>query len=112
MASIQAAILCDFAQVREGVLFVSSGGINRMYRAQTPAPMGVYLALVVDVGPEEVHRVHSIRIIVTALAAGLRLGELNAALEVERSPGTDPALPILAPIAIDLNPIALPDYGR
>ena len=43
---IRVATLCDFAQVREGLLFVSSAGITRVYRESFPAPIGVMLALV------------------------------------------------------------------
>jgi glutamate-5-semialdehyde dehydrogenase len=38
---VTTAMLADFAQVREGLLFVSSGGITRCYREQLPAPLGV-----------------------------------------------------------------------
>ncbi len=42
---ITSAILCDFAQTRDGLLFVSSGNITRVWREVYPAPLGVMLAL-------------------------------------------------------------------
>ena len=44
LMEVTTAMLSDFAQVREGLLFVSSGGITRCYREQLPAPLGVHLA--------------------------------------------------------------------
>ena len=36
MADLTSALLCDFAQVREGVLFVSSGGVSRLTTTSSP----------------------------------------------------------------------------
>ena len=44
---VSVAAICDFAQVREGLLSVISAGINRLWRPQYPAPMGAMLALIV-----------------------------------------------------------------
>ena len=57
---IQAAILCDSATVREGLLHVLGGGINRLYRSELPAPLGVALALLVAFEPEEVDQLHEV----------------------------------------------------
>ena len=40
-------LLCDFAQVREGLLFVSSGGISRVVQGTYPANPRLHLAMVV-----------------------------------------------------------------
>lgn len=48
---LASAILCDFAQVREGLLFVSGGGITRIWRETFPAAAGVSLALVFEAHP-------------------------------------------------------------
>ena len=48
---IRVATICDFAQVRDGLLSVISAGITRVWRSQYPAPLGVMLALVFEVGP-------------------------------------------------------------
>ncbi len=50
---VAAAILCDFAEVREGLLMLLGGGIVNLWRPSLPAPMGIALALVVDIPPGE-----------------------------------------------------------
>lgn len=46
---ITTAVLCDFAQVRDRLLFVSSGAVSRLYRAELPSQLGVNLALIIEV---------------------------------------------------------------
>lgn len=50
---ITTAVLCDFAQVRDRLLFVSSGAVSRLYRAEVPSTLGVNLALIIEVPREE-----------------------------------------------------------
>jgi len=38
---LEAALLCDFAEVREGLLFVVAGGITRVARASLPDRLGL-----------------------------------------------------------------------
>ena len=59
---LSAATLCDFAQVREGLLFVSSGGVSQLVGQSFPSPINVVLALsfVVDVTTDTGR--HSVRI--------------------------------------------------
>ena len=40
--TISTAILCDFAEVRDNLLFVVAGGVTRLFRAEWPGPMNVY----------------------------------------------------------------------
>jgi hypothetical protein len=74
-------LLCDYAQVRQGLLHVVSGGVNRLVRPSFPAPMGVTLALVLELDPFERRTDHEITIRVVdadgrqvAQGAGLILG--------------------------------------
>ena len=56
------ATLCDFAQVREGLLFVSGGGITRANRSAFPADLGLMLALSVEVSEAELSEPLEIRV--------------------------------------------------
>jgi len=58
---ITTAVLCDFAQVRDGLLFLSSGAITRLYRHDLPAPLGLMVAVVIDVPLEEAGEPHTLR---------------------------------------------------
>jgi hypothetical protein len=61
---ITTALLADFAQVREGLLFVASGGVTRCYRDVLPAPLGVYLATVLELDRLEAEQVHQLQVVV------------------------------------------------
>ena len=43
MAHVRSAILCDFAQIREGLLFISSGGITRIATPNPPSPIAFHV---------------------------------------------------------------------
>ncbi len=58
---ITTALLCDFAQVRDGLLFVSSGAVTRLYRHDLPAPLGIMVAVVIDVPLEDAAEPHTLR---------------------------------------------------
>ena len=86
---VTTALLCDFAQVREGLLFVSSGLITRVVAESFPALVPVHLALVVELGPEEVGLAHEVRL--TALRS--RDGEVLARMVQAMQPSSEALLP-------------------
>jgi hypothetical protein len=113
VAEVAAAILCDFAQVREGLLFVASGGVDRFFRDDLPGPMGVYLALLLTFGPDEVvDQVHEIRASIQHISTGDIIASADGALEIGRPADVDPTAPLTAPAVIPLAGIALRGYGR
>lgn len=80
MAAVSAAILCDFAQVREGLLFVNSGGITRAFAEQLPAPLNMMLGLIVERGPAEAEAAHELVVTVKHVeSAGVLAGWSEAA---------------------------------
>jgi len=104
---ITTAILCDFAQVREGLLFVSSGGITRLYHQPDwplPRPLGLYLGLTVEIGPDEMGKVHEVRVrvvqqstaneIASAVAAMQPVAGLPAELEAGEAATAAAAIPL------------------
>lgn len=106
---ITAALLCDFAQVREGLLFVSSGGITRVIRPEYPAPLGVVLALVVDLDPDEHGEQHRIRVrVIDAHDEVMWDGTAELGVgQVDAEAGEHLSLPLV----VDLRPVALPADG-
>ncbi|MGI8663004.1 MAG: DUF6941 family protein [Acidimicrobiales bacterium] len=61
MLDLSTAVLCDFAQVRDRLLFVSSGAVSRLYRRELPSPLGLMVGLVIEVPLEESGVEHSLR---------------------------------------------------
>lgn len=107
---ITTALLADFAQVREGLLFVASGGVTRCYRDDMPAPLGVFLAVVLALDKLEAERPHDVEVIVVdedggqlaQIAGQIQLGEpqllINESLNL--------------PITFDLRNIPVERYGN
>ena len=105
------AALCDFAQVRESLLTVASAGITRVWRPQYPAPMGLMLALVIEVAPAEAALPREIRIRVED-SDGKRLAESSGGFQVDVPPeGNDPGEVLMLPFAIDFRGVELPAAG-
>jgi outer membrane biosynthesis protein TonB len=61
MLDLSTAVLCDFAQVRDRLLFVSSGAVSRLYRQELPSPLGLMVGLVIEVPLEDAGMEHSLR---------------------------------------------------
>lgn len=106
------ALLCDFAQLRESLLFISSGGVTRIYRDQWPAPMGVYLALVFQLHRWEADRPHELRVVVQG-ADGASVAEVTGGFQVGKSVEDFPVGDdINVSVAMSLTQVGLPGPGQ
>jgi hypothetical protein len=104
------AILCDYASVREGLLNVLGGGVNRLWRAELPAPLNLSLALMVDLHPQEVGPPHELAITVQDDDGG-RILELQGNFQAGQNPDAAIGEHALVPFGIDLRPAAAEGYG-
>ena len=105
---VSAAILCDYASVRDGLLFVTAGGIKRVWRSEYPAPLGVALGLLFEVHPMEMAHPHEVHVQIMGpdgeqvmMAQGAF--QAGADLEVGES--------LTIPMAMDLRGVTLPREG-
>jgi hypothetical protein len=107
---ISTAMFCDFAQVREGLLFVSSGGVTRSLRDELPAPIGVFLAMVIELDRFEAQQQHTLLVRVID-EDGKELAEVNGTFEF----GSPEMLLIdeqpSIPITLDIRNVAVERYG-
>lgn len=106
---VTTALLCDFAQVRDNVLFVVAGGVTRMWRQQLPAPMAVCLALVIEQDQFEMRRQHELQVIVVD-QDGDQLADVTGGFQVgggELEAGDN----VSVPVALDLRSVGLRAYG-
>lgn len=108
---IRVATICDFAQVREGLLSVVSAGITRLWRPQYPAAMDIMLALLIEIPPDEARIPKEIRVRVEN-ADGTRLVETSAGFQAGPGPQTDPGELLNVPFVLDLRKFELPTPGR
>ena len=79
---LSTAVLCDYAQVRDRLLFVSSGAVTRLYRPELPLPIGLMLGLVVEVPIEETTEEHEL--VTRVITRGpLELADLTTTFRVD-----------------------------
>jgi hypothetical protein len=106
---ISNAMLADFAQVREGLLFVSSGGVTRCFRDQLPAPLGVFLATVLELDRIEAEQVHALHVVVVdedgqqlaEIAGEIQLGDTQLMINENLN----------VPITFDLRNVPIERFG-
>jgi hypothetical protein len=103
------ALLADFAQVREGLLFVSSGGITRCYRDQLPAPLGVFLATVLELDRIEAERVHELQVVVVD-EDGQQLADISGEVQLGQTQMMINEN-LNVPIVFDLRNVPIERYG-
>ena len=105
------AMLCDSATVREGLLHVLGGGINRLWRDIFPAQMAATLALLLEIHPTETEMQHTIHIFLQD-EDGRRLAEVSADFQVGRNTAASrPGENILMPLIVSLQNMEIPRPG-
>lgn len=104
-------LLCDYAQVADGKLFISGGG----WSVVGPGPFTHGLAIKVLVPWGEANRVHVLRAVLQDEDGHPAvLGDAGAEIrfesqfEVGRPPGLPPGTALDLPMALNIGPIALP----
>lgn len=108
-AHITALILADFAQIREGLMFVASGGITRLYRADLPAMLGpLWLATIVEISPMELDRPHELNVRVRHVETATELLTVTGAMTAPVAGGGnyEPGESATIPLAVPLPPNA------
>ena len=108
---IRVATICDFAQVREGLLSVMSAGVNRIWSSQYPGRLGVMLALMFEVSPGQVGMPLDVHIRVED-ADGVRLSEATASIQANPSAEHDPGEMLTVPLVVDFRDLEVPAPGR
>lgn len=105
------AMLCDFATVREGLLHILGGGINRLWREEYPAPLGVTLALLFEVHPTEMDSEHTLEVVMID-ADGKEIGNVSADFAIAPDPGASrPGETLILPLVVPLQQVILPQPG-
>jgi hypothetical protein len=108
---VTTGILCDFASVREGLLFVVGGGITRVRRAQYPAPFGCSVALLVEVHQMELARPHELELRVVG-PDGENVANIKGGFQASGPTDLDIGESLPIPVVIDLRGAELPKPGR
>ena len=94
---IAAALLCDAATVREGLLHVLGGAITRVWSPGLPAPLGVALAAVIELAQEETAVPHELQVEVfdpDGTLIGMVMGGFQTAPNERLEPGEHVLVPV------------------
>lgn len=107
---VTTALLADHVQVREGLLFVLSGGITRIRRPSYPAQLGAGVAVVLELDAFEAERGHQFELVVVG-EDGEEVGRIAADLQVGERTGAYAGENIHVPLAIDMQGAVVPRPG-
>jgi hypothetical protein len=105
---ISSALICNYAEVREGILFVSGGCITRLWRTEYPASLGVCVVVVLEGTEGEMAGIaHDIRLVVRN-ADGEVAAELNGSLNAGPMQGLEPGETVQLPVVFNLYGVVIP----
>jgi len=112
-ARLDALILCDFAQIREGLLFVQSGGLTRLVAGALPGSFGCHIAAMVFMPPNEVLEAHHMVMKVKAAETAVLVATINVELhELPRPAGLQPGEGRQVPVVVSLGAVVFPSVGQ
>ena len=104
--------LCDYAQVRESLLFVASGGVSRVVIAPFPAHIRLYLALVMHVPAGLVDQAHRITARIKYPDLAELIANIDVAVQLDHVRGSFPGEGVNVPHALDMSSIPFPRPGQ
>ena len=103
-ARLDALVLCDFAQVREGLLFVQSGGLTRFATSTLPVTFNCHVATLIYLPPDEAADSHAVLMrikhaptatVVATVKVAIHASDVSTRLE----PGEGRLVPIVVPLS-------------
>ncbi len=103
-------LLCNHAEVREGLLFVNGACVTRVWRKDLPAALDLCVAVVFDVAGHEAGQQHEARLQVLD-ADGQTVVDAAARFAPGSSPDRQPGEPMQAPAVFDLRQVRLKAFG-
>lgn len=105
-------LLSDFAQVRDRLLFVSSGGISRVVHSTFPAHPRIYLAMVVHLPANTLGQPHRVVIKLKYPDHVAVIAQIEVKINLDQIAGAHPGEGVNVPQALDLAPIVFPHRGQ
>lgn len=109
---LRAAHLCDYAEVREGLLTIVSAGITRLWPTELPGPMAIFIALQIELDAAERTLPHEIRVVVTS-PSGVEVAQINGGLQIQPNANVqyDADEGALVSIPLDLRRAGVAEFG-
>ncbi|MBI4884698.1 MAG: hypothetical protein HY826_11675 [Actinobacteria bacterium] len=105
-------LLSDFAQVRDRLLFVSSGGISRVVQSTFPAHPRIHLALVVHLPVGTLGRAHRVLIKLKYPDQAALIAQIEMKINIDEVAGANAGEGINVPQVIDLAAVTFARPGQ
>ncbi|MEM1334432.1 MAG: hypothetical protein AAGG08_13350, partial [Actinomycetota bacterium] len=110
---LDALVLCDFAQVRDGLLFVQSGGLTRLAAAAVPATFNCHVAMLVSLPPDSALDAHTVVLRIKHVASATVVATVNVAIHaIDRPTGLAQGEGRLVPVVVPLGNVTFPAVGE
>jgi hypothetical protein len=108
---ITSALICNYAEVREGLLFIAGGGVTRLVRPEYPAALGICVAVVMEGTEGEVAGIpHDIQLVVRD-TDGQLVAEVKGGFQAGDNLHLEPGELVQLPIAFNLTGVVVPAAG-
>ena len=109
---LRAAHLCDYAEVREGLLTIVSAGVTRLWRADLPAPMAIFVALQIELDASERPLPHELHVVITS-PSSVEVASIRGGLQVQIGAASqfDADEVALVSLPLDLRGVGVAEYG-
>lgn len=106
---LDCALICDAATVRDGLLHILGGGVTRVARGEFPGPLGVAIALRVEISQQEAD--HDFAGLLRMLLRGEEIGRVGVGFSAapdDRAKETGEALYVALALPTYLLPVPEP----
>lgn len=110
MPKVQAAILSDVAYIRDGLVYLLAGGINRV-TTELPGSLNVALTVMVELEATEFTQNHAIHVKIVHADSTTRVGEAVGQFHSGDTSKLGTGEPMLLPLVVPLKGISLPMHG-
>jgi hypothetical protein len=107
---VRSLVLCDFAQVREGLMTIVSGGVTRVRPQVYPATFGLHIAVMLELSPDDFGSPHECRVSVAVAETSSKLVEMVTSFV--QQPSAQPGEPMVIPLAINFSQVTIPEPGQ
>ena len=104
-------MLADHASVRENLLFVTGGGVNRVTASGFPIPFTAFLAMTVTFDNGEGEGRHEFQLDFRRRGARTSTGGGSGGFTVTPPDDRDASVPMHSSLAADLRPFQIPGPG-
>jgi hypothetical protein len=109
---VRSLVLCDFAQVREGLMTIVSGGVTRVRPQGYPATFGLHVAVMLELSPDDFGQPHECRVSIAQAETSVKLVEMVTNFVQEPHVAAQPGEPMVIPLAINFSEVSIGEPGQ